>query len=192
MHVDIVEEGTERLADYGRVPIAFRVDATFGDDALDTLARGGHAVPTPVPVPYEKDYDAIPDGRPTAWPTRFDVGRWIILGAFRGGERVGGAVVVVGDPAVDLLGGQPDAALLWDLRVAPAMRHRGVGTALLAAAENAAAQRGARVLRVETQQINVAACRFYEGNGFSIEQIRRGAYPDLPDEVQLLWSKTLG
>jgi streptothricin acetyltransferase len=191
MDVDIAEEGPERLADYARVPIAFVVDAAFDDDALETLRRGGRAAPTPVPVPYEKDYDATPGGRPTDWPTRFDVGRWIILGASRAGQRIGGAVVVVGDRVADPLRGQPDAALLWDLRVAPAARRHGVGTALLQAAENAAVQRGARSLRVETQQINVAACRFYRRNGFSIEQIRRDAYPDLPDEVQLLWIKTL-
>jgi streptothricin acetyltransferase len=192
MHVDIVEESPERLADYARVPIAFLVDATFDDHALDALARGDRAAPSPVPVPYEKDYDGSPGHHPTDWPQRFDVSRWIILGAFHEMQRVGGAVVVVDDPAVDLLGGQPDAALLWDLRVAPAVRHRGVGSALLRAAEHAAVRRGARVLRVETQQINVAACRFYRRNGFSVEQVQRDAYPDFPDEVQLLWIKSLG
>ena len=125
------------------------VEATFDDGALDTLARGGHPAPTPVPVPYEKDYDALPGGRPTEWPTRFDVGRWIILGAFDAGTRVGGAVVIVGDAEVDP-GGRPGDALLWDLRVAPSMRHRGVGTALLRAAEQAAVRQGARMLCVET------------------------------------------
>jgi len=172
------------------VPIAFLVEATFDDDALDTLARGGHAVPTTVPAPYEKDYDATPGGRPTDWPTRFDVARWIILGAFDAGARVGGAVVIVGDAEADP-GGQSDDALLWDLRVAPDMRHRGIGTALLRAAEQAAGRQGARMLRVETQQFNVAACRFYQRNGFTLEQVRRDAYPEHPDEVQLLWSKTL-
>ena len=192
MHVDIVEESPERLADYARVPIAFLVDATFDDHALDALERGDRAAPSPVPVPYEKDYDAHAGSHPTDWPVRFDVSRWIILGAFRDGQRVGGAVVVVGDAAVDLLGGQPDAALLWDLRVAPAVRHCGIGTALLRAAEHAAVQRGARVLRVETQQVNVAACQFYRRNGFSIEQMQRDAYPELPDEVRLLWIAALG
>jgi streptothricin acetyltransferase len=192
MHVDIVEESPAHLADYASVPIAFLVDATFDDHALDALERGDLAAPTPAPVPYEKDYDGSAGHHPTDWPQRFDVSRWIILGAFHEMQRVGGAVVVVDDPAVDLLGGQPDAALLWDLRVAPAVRHRGVGSALLRAAEHAAVRRGARVLRVETQQINVAACRFYRRNGFSVEQVQRDAYPDFPDEVQLLWIKSLG
>jgi hypothetical protein len=81
------------------------------------LGRGEHAAPAPVPVPYEKDYDASPGGRPTDWPQRFDVNRWIILGAFGDGQRMGGAVVVVGDPVVDLLGGQPDAALLDEVQL---------------------------------------------------------------------------
>ena len=70
-------------------------------------------------------------------------------------------------------------------------RRRGVGAALLDAAERRAVNRGASQLRVETQQINVPACRFYLRHGFSLESVRPDAYPDLPEEVQLLWRKSL-
>jgi len=42
---------------------------------------------------------------------------------------------------------------------------------------------------VETQNINVPACRFYARQAFVLGAVNRGAYPDLPHDVQLLWYK---
>ena len=44
---------------------------------------------------------------------------------------------------------------------------------------------------VETQDINVPACRFYEA-GYVLTEINPRASADLPDEVQLIWQKDLG
>ena len=90
-----------------------------------------------------------------------------------------------------MLEGRTDVALLWDIRVAPAVRNRGIGAALLAAGEGWARARGALALEVETQNTNVPACRFYARHGFTLRAVRRGAYPELPDEVQLIWRKEL-
>jgi hypothetical protein len=51
--------------------------------------------------------------------------------------------------------------------------------------------RGCLHLKVETQNINMAACRFYEQEGCVLRTVQRGAYPELPEEVQLLWFKDL-
>ena len=53
------------------------------------------------------------------------------------------------------------------------------------------AERGARRLRVETQDVNVPACRLYHAQGFRLERATPGAYAELPNEVQLLWHKPL-
>jgi GNAT superfamily N-acetyltransferase len=90
-----------------------------------------------------------------------------------------------------MLGGRADVALLWDIRVAPSSRGRGVGRALLGAAEAWAQSRDARWLEVETQNINAPACRFYERNGFVLRSVDPFAYPSLPTETQLLWYKRL-
>jgi hypothetical protein len=66
-----------------------------------------------------------------------------------------------------------------------------VGTVLFQAAERWAASRGARWLKVETQNINVPACRFYARQGCVLGGLHRFAYSSLPDEVQLLWYKEL-
>ena len=44
---------------------------------------------------------------------------------------------------------------------------------------------------VETQNVNVAACRFYERQGCVLKQANPDAYPQLPEEIQLIVSKAL-
>jgi hypothetical protein len=48
------------------------------------------------------------------------------------------------------------------------------------------------VLKVETQNTNAPACRFYARHGFELRVVNRAAYPTLPDEIQLFWYKDLG
>ena len=50
---------------------------------------------------------------------------------------------------------------------------------------------GCRQLKIETQNTNVHACRFYERHGCQLRVIHRAAYPELPEEIQLLWYKDL-
>lgn len=182
--VALREESSSALAEYARVPIAFEVRERF-------VADGQQLTPEPVQPPWVKDYDALPGEGPASWARRFDLSRWGILSAWVDGERVGGAVVVAGSPGIDMLEGRTDLALLWDIRVAPAWRGRGVGVTLFQAVERWAMARGATRLKVETQSVNVPACRFYARMGCELGAINRLAYPDLPDEVQLLWYKSL-
>lgn len=191
MTVTIEEEPPSALAEYGGVPIAFEVGERLVVSAPDAGLGGLHLAPARVAAPYVKDYDADPDHHPAAWARRFDVACWGVLAARADAERVGGAVVAWRTPGVDLLEGRADLALLWDLRVAPPWRGRGVGAALFRAAEAWALARGARWLKVETQDVNVGACRFYARQGCVLGAVHRFAYPERPDEAQLLWYKPL-
>ena len=78
-----------------------------------------------------------------------------------------------------------------NIRVVPALRRHGVGAALLHEAEIVARDASAQWLKVETQDINLPACRFYMRNGFALREVHRNAYRELPDETQLLWYKKL-
>ena len=188
--VVVTEEARPDLEEYSHISIAF--------DVRETLEISGDAPPSsiagfvrrPVPKPYVKDYDD--EGvSPRTWAARFDLSHWRFFVARVGGQQVGGAAVVFRAPDIDTLGGEPDLALLWDLRVAPEMRGRGIGAALVSAARAWCVANGAKWLEVETQNINVSACRFYERQGFTLRAINYGAYPTLPNEVQLIWRKTL-
>jgi hypothetical protein len=46
-------------------------------------------------------------------------------------------------------------------------------------------------MEIETQNNNVAACRFYAKQGCILSSINPDAYPDFPDEVQMIWRKLL-
>jgi GNAT superfamily N-acetyltransferase len=188
--IDVVQEKASVLPEYAGISIAFEVREILDVTVRPGLRAGFTLTPRPVAVPWIKDYDAIDSG-PAAWASQFDVALWTFFGARVAGQRVGGAAVVFRAPDVDMLAGRSDVALLWDIRVDPAHRGFGVGTALLAAAEAWAAPRGAEWLEVETQNINVPACRFYERNGFVLRAVDPFAYPGLPDETQLLWYKRL-
>lgn len=177
----------ELATSYAAVSIAYEVRAVLDVVPVERGLGGLRLVERALDAPWTKDYDAEPGNHPSAWPRRFDVRGWQVLGAWRGGERVGAAVVVHDEPALHVLGGRRDVAALWDLRVAPHARGTGVGRALLDAAAAWARWRGAARLVVETQTVNVPACRFYTRCGGALVAIRRGAYPTLPDETQLLW-----
>lgn len=83
-----------------------------------------------------------------------------------------------------MLGGRDDVAVLWDIRVAPKQRRSGVGSALFRAAERRAGDRGCGWLKIETQNVNIAACRFCQKMGCTLGGIEWFADPELPDEVQ--------
>ena len=189
--LEIVREDSRTLRAYASISIAFEVREVLASASLTTPRDVLPLRTSPVAAPYWKDYDGYADNGPLSWPARFDVEQWNFFAARIDGRRIGGAVVIAGDPSVELLGARDDLALLWDLRVSPDVRRRGVGVALLAAVEAWARERQLSSLRVETQDVNVPACRLYAKCGFAVEAIARAAYPELLDEVQLIWSKRL-
>lgn len=189
--LEVLEESPNRIAEYATVSIAFTVDSILDREALEAIRRGILFTPTPVDHPYVKDCDEYPGNRPEDWSKRFDLSRWGFLTAWADGKCVGGAVVVLEDDRADLLNGFPGAALLWDLRVAPGLRGRRIGSALVSGAERWAGDRGANQMVVETQNVNVVACRFYQSRGYSLTRINPQAYAGFPEEIQLLWGKEL-
>ncbi len=192
MSLVIVRQSAECLAEYSQIPIGFTVAEVLDDAAIDAALHGAAFAAIPTAAPYWKDYDSYPGAHPTDWAERFDVAAWKFFTAFLNGQRAGGAALVpCGCADLRRIGERADSALLWDLRVAPALRRRGVGAALLEQVIREARLGGATQLRVETQQINVPACRLYAACGFRLARVRRHAYPALPSEVQLVWSKRL-
>jgi GNAT superfamily N-acetyltransferase len=188
MKTEVIEEPVTALADYAGIPIAFEVR-----EVLDVIAEadgGVRLAPRRLAVSYVKDYDAIGD-TPMGWAERFDLSKWGFFSAFSGAQCVGRAAVARDTSSVEMLEGRSDLALLLDIRVAPSARRHGVGSALFEAAVTWASSRGCLQLKVETQNVNVAACRFYAQRGCVLRTVHPGAYPELPDEIQLLWFKDL-
>jgi GNAT superfamily N-acetyltransferase len=158
---------------------------------LDGGLGGMSLTQTAVTDPYVKDYDALEGAGPQRWPGRFDVSNWALIGARRDGASVGGAVIATRTPGLHMPGGRDDVAVLQDIRVSPRERGGGIGSALFRAAGDWAGARGFRRLKIETQNVNVPACRFYQKMGCTLGAIDRFTYPGLPAEVRLLWWKAL-
>jgi GNAT superfamily N-acetyltransferase len=189
--VEIREESISNLPEHGKLPIAFLVERRLEARPIDGGLGGIALTECPVACPYLKDYDAFAEDQPSCWPKRWDVSRWGLISAFVNGDRAAGAVVAYQTEGLDMLEGRADLAVLWDIRVRPEFRRRGLGAALFRAIETWARERRCRWLKVETQDMNVAACRFYARQGCVLGSIHRFAYRNCPEEVQLIWYKEL-
>jgi GNAT superfamily N-acetyltransferase len=190
MNVVVTDAPLGDMVEYGRIPIAFEVRSVLHVEPRDGGLGGLVMEERAVEPPWVKDYDQGAD-RPARWTRRFDVSRWRMFEARVDGRLVGCAVVAFDTPGVHMLEERGDLAVLWDLRVLPEARGRGAGAALFRAAEAWARGRGCGWMKIETQNINVGACRFYARMGCELGAVHRFAYPDLPHEVQLLWYRDL-
>jgi GNAT superfamily N-acetyltransferase len=179
----------DELDAYARISIAFDVrervvlplERTASGDIM-TQSLGGS---------YLKDYDVAPENHPSHWNALLLAARHALLIAERGNEWIGGAIVLCDSPNIHMLRGASDVVLLWDLRVDPRFRGAGVGRALFLSAEHWGIANGCRSIRVETQDTNAAAARFYLRQGCALASATPGAYPDAPGDAQLIFEKEL-
>eukprot|EP01116_Phalansterium_solitarium_P005281 TRINITY_DN16787_c0_g1_i1.p1 TRINITY_DN16787_c0_g1~~TRINITY_DN16787_c0_g1_i1.p1 ORF type:complete len:238 (-),score=26.41 TRINITY_DN16787_c0_g1_i1:57-770(-) len=199
------------LAAYGSISIAFETNVIMDVAQATPASAGSPGLASSFVLkerellsPLVKDYDALPGaGTPSSWASDFDMSRWLMLAAYSSGpdpcgrgldpcrHLVGGALVAFDTASVDMLEGRRDLAVLWDIRIATRWRGRGIGASLFRAAESWASEHGCHELKVETQNNNPAACKFYARQGCNLSAVNHGAYAELPDEVQLSWRKPL-
>lgn len=189
MNCTIVEESIDQLQTHGEIPIWFEVQSIFeieGDDpetATLIEKRLAHSC--------IKDYDVAAGEGPIRWSKRWDISNWGLLAAYANDRRVGGCVLAFNTYGVHKLEGRDDMVALWDIRVHPDYRGMGAGSQLFEGAIAWSKERHCHELKVETQNINVPACRFYKKQGCRLTAISRGTYEDSPDEIELIWSLTL-
>lgn len=187
----IREEPIAVLPDYATVQMAFEVGKVLEVQPVRGERSSWRLKERAVNEPWVKDYDSYKGEGPSRWAARWDISNWAIISAYIEGERVGGCVIAYHTDGVDMLEGRTDVAVLWDLRVAPEYRGQGIGGRLVEAAIAWAKDHHCRLIKVETQNINVPACRLYGKHGFVLGSVNRNAYPELPEEIQLIWHQEL-
>ena len=184
----IVEESLNHLSEYALIPISFEVRSIFevscDNPDLAVLEE------KPVKNPWIKNYDKGKDAGPTSWPGRWDISNWGMLTAYVQAQRVAGTVLAYDTCDIDMLEERNDLAVIWDLRVHPDHRGNGIGNMLFDAAVVWARERHCKELKIETQNINVPACRFYKRMGCQLSSIERFVYNEFLTEIKLVW--TLG
>lgn len=122
---------------------------------------------------------------------RFDVSNWGLICARRDGAKIGGAVIACDTRVCACWAAAATGPCCGISASCQARGARASGSALVRAAAAWARARGCAWLTIETQNVNAAACHFYQQMGCTLGAIDRFAYPGLPGEVQLVWWKAL-
>lgn len=184
--IRIAEIGPDRLNEYDRVPSQFVVRSILEPELVDGGLGGIRLHEVPLAEPYVKDYDF--GEKPSDWARQFDVRNWGFFLAHLDGRPVGAAAVAFDTTGVFMLERRRDLSVLWDIRVAP--EGRGAGIALFRRAAAWSKARGCVQMKIETQNVNVPACRFYHRMGARLGEIHRYGYAAIPGvahEVMLCW-----
>jgi len=192
MAVSVHEIGRDMYPQYAEVDPSYEVTSVLKVVPNDNGLGGLQFVEEAVTRPYRKGVDS-PEDSPSTWPPRHEPGQFLAFLAMEGAVPVGGAAVIV-NPAGAFLFERRDAlAGLWDIRVRPEHRRRGIGARLLVHAADWAKTQGCEQLRIECQNVNVAACRFYAAYCTlgGVERYGYAACPDVAHEVMLLWYRDL-
>ena len=187
MAIRIEKIGPSRMEEYQSVPIWFEVKSVFEPVLVNNGLGGILLRETPVEKPYIKDYDSYTE-TPSDWPKKFDVSKWVFLLAMNGVTVVGAAAVAFDTTGVFMLEARKDLTVLWDIRVRP--EARGVGIMLFRYAARWSCAQGCTQMKIETQNVNVPACRFYQRMGATLGEIHRFGYAAVAEaahEVMLCW-----
>jgi len=198
MDIKIQEIKADLLDRYSKIPIRFEVSSMLQITLIEGGLGGIALTEKEVEKPYVKDYDsyetvcslAIASNAIERWSKLFDISKWGFFLALDGEREVGGITLAFNTPGVYMLSERTDISLLWDLRVHPEFRRHGIGTKLFEHAIAWSKDRSCRQLKIETQNINVPACRFYAKQGCKLGMIDIYGYAGVPEvchETMLVW-----
>ena len=126
--------------------------------------------------------------KPLEWSKRFDISNWGFFIAYYNDLPIGGATLAYDTEGVNMLSNRKDITVLWDLRVAPEYKSKGIGSKLFSFAVNWSKERNCKQIKIETQNNNVPACKFYAKQGAILAEINEYAYyGEDDDEVMFIW-----
>jgi GNAT superfamily N-acetyltransferase len=187
MKITIEEISPDRLTEYNRIPQRVEVKSILQVELIKQGLGGMLLREVPVEAPYVKDYGAS-DDLPIDLDKNANMRKWGLFLAMAGAAPVGGAIVTCDTSVVFMLEARRELAVLWDIRVCP--EYRGVGILLFRHAAEWARIHGCTQMKIETQNVNVPACRFYQRMGARLGEIQRYGYAAVPavaHEVMLNW-----
>lgn len=189
MSIIIKEVTKESLSEYSKIPMIKVVDSIYQLHEINKGLGG---------IKFEEikvDYHTIDLGKeenPLSWIKDFDISNWGFFIAYENERAIGSMTLVYNTPNVNMLSNRKDLTVIWDIRVAPDYKYQGIGTQLFDYAVKWAKKRGCKQLKIETQNNNVYACKFYAKQGCILGEINKYAYyGEYDDEVMLIWYKNI-
>lgn len=183
------QAGSECFPVYDRVPMRLTVRSVLKIEKRERGLGGFCLTETPV-EPYVRDFCLGEDESVGRWAQRFDISNWMFFMAFDGEKPVGAAAVASRTKGVNMLDGRDDLAVLWDIRVEAGYKGQGIGKALFQMAADWAREQGLIQMKIECQNDNVPAVRFYHRQGAALGRIDEYAYygdSDFGHTAQLIW-----
>ncbi len=188
MVIELKEISIQDIDEYLKVPITLEIHRVLEVKLEDDGLKGIQLVEKELEESYIKDYDD--DSDIEGLKDKFDMSNWGFFIASMEDENVGGVIIAYDTPGINMLSGRDDLAVVWDIRVHPEHRGRGIGHMLFQKAVDWSKERDCKLLKVETQNINVPACNFYVKEGCELGCIDRYAYSGderLSHETMLIW-----
>ena len=172
---------------YDTIPMLVHVASYYRLEKINRGLGGINLVETPI-EPYIKDMSVYEIA--TEYEKQFNISNWAVFMAFEDETPVGGVTVVSRTKDVIMLTDRDDLAILWDIRVADTHKRQGIGQTLFNMVVEWSKSQGLKQMKIECQNINIAACNFYHKQGAALSAFDEYAYynePECRHEVQLIW-----
>lgn len=177
------EIGIDKLEEYGDIPFSYDTNQMYEIKKIDNGLGGMLLELVNVPI-YHKDFGT----RTKRWKELFDLTNWKFYVAYNeNNEMIAGCALATKTSNCNMLEGRDDLAVIWDIRVCDKYKHMGIGQKLFDMAKCYAKENGFKQLKVECQNKNPVAVKFYHKQGMKLCTINEYAYKDCMNEVQLLW-----
>jgi GNAT superfamily N-acetyltransferase len=188
IEIETLKMNKKNLEIYSVIPISFEVKTILNVEQNNDGLGGMIFHEKQINQPYTNNFDE--QEKPVSWGDMFNTENWCMFLAKNGDTPVGGIIIACKSPEVRMLEGRNDLVDVWDIRVVPDFRYKGIGTTLFQKAITWSRDEGYKQLKVETQNVNVRACKFYIKQGCKLGGINRFAYWNsqlYKSDIQLLW-----
>lgn len=190
MNIKIIKVNESSLKDYVSIPISFEVNSFLDISFQKNGLEGINIEEKRLINSYTKNYDDYEN--PLNWVNKWDIEHWGIFLAIENNLEIVGGLAVAYDTGInEIFEGRNDLTVLWDIRVKNEHRGKGVGALLFQRAIDFSKEKNCTLMKIETQNNNVLACKFYSSQGCYLGGIYKNVYKEFPNEVQLLWYKKI-
>ncbi|OPZ79459.1 MAG: TDP-fucosamine acetyltransferase [Alphaproteobacteria bacterium ADurb.Bin438] len=174
----------EELDKYDAVEMNFMVKSLYR--LKNKGLQGFELKEEKIDTPYIKDYRKYNNA--VDYDKKFDITNWRFFMAFDDLKPVGGATLVMKTKGVYMLDFKENLGALWDIRINNDYKNQGIGSKLFDMVKNCAKSNGLKELKIETQNVNVPACKFYSKQGAKLKGIREQVYQkEEQEEIQFLF-----
>jgi len=172
---------------YDNIPMLVNVKSHY---LLDKIKNGlGGIILKEIPVnEYIKDLGKYEIA--CEYEKHFDISNWVFYMAFDDKKPIAAITMASLTSNVIMLDGRDDLCVLWDIRVMNGYKHQGIGQKLFDLAIEWARKQGFKQMKIECQNNNVPACKFYQKQGAVLSKIDEYAYyndEEIRNEVQFIW-----